>query len=136
MKVVRIVLLAVVFLAPGMAGAGPDADETERFVRARVEIAEFMNDFMKEQGGMERFRPGPDRHSMEAVQRMVQEINEEVAQILGRHGLTIDSYREQGPPIFQDQNRLDALFQTHPDLRARFEAIPDEPMGFMRGRDR
>lgn len=135
MKILNILMVSL-FCAGLLAGAkesAADTAETERFVRARIEIAEFMSEFMGGQGGADRFRPGPNRHSMEDMHRMMDEINSEVARILGQHGLTVETFREQSQEIFHDKERLEALFEKKPDLRSRYEAIPPNPMGFMQG---
>lgn len=130
---VAALLAQALTLSEGLSASTADLKEVEQFVRARIEIGEFMADFMKRQGGMERFRPGPKRRSMEEMHRMTEEINSAVDGVLEKHGLAVDEFQDRGPAIFGDRERLDALFSIRPELRSRYEALPEQPMGFMGG---
>ena len=108
--------LASVLVMVGMAGGIlADTGELETFIRARIEIGETMSKFMREQGGMDR--------SVESMRKMETDINAMVAQILGRHGMTIEEYRERSPKVFANEGEVKAFLEANPDLKKRYEVL-------------
>jgi hypothetical protein len=93
-----------------------EAEELETFIRARIEIGEFMGRFMRERGGF--------GGSMEEMRQMENEINAKVAHILGSHGMTIEEYRERSPAVFSDEEAVQAFLAQHPELKRRYEVLP------------
>ncbi len=128
-------LIAIYLLMPFSimkAHAGnPSAEEIEQYVRARIDMGENIGAFFKNR---ERPQFGPEGGpSMEALQKMTQEINEFVGSILSKHGLTIEKYQTRSPGVFADEAGLKTFLDAHPDLKKRYEVLPQSPMGGQRG---
>jgi len=109
------------------AGIGLAADqaEVEKFVKARIEIGEMMTNYF--QGG-ERFKEG-QRPSPEQMKAMGADINAKLSTLLGKYGLTVEEYRKRSPEVFADDAAVKRYLGEHPDLKARYEALPLDRMG-------
>ncbi|MGA6829401.1 hypothetical protein ACO9S2_17560 [Nitrospira sp. NS4] len=109
------------------AGIGLAADpaEVEKFVKARIEIGEMMTNYF--QGG-ERFKEG-QRPSPEQMKEMGADINAKLSALLGKYGLTVEEYRKRSPEVFADDAAVKRYLGEHPDLKARYEALPLDRMG-------
>ncbi len=124
----RVFLIGLFVLAAGFgflgfqSPAGADSGEIEKFVKARIDIGEWMGDYMK---GL-RY----DEKGMEDIGKMEQEINARVAEILGSHGLTIEDYEKRAPGVFQDEEAVSQFLESRPDLKEKYLSLP---MHGMRG---
>lgn len=109
------------------AGVGLAADqaEVEKFVKARIEIGEMMTNYF--QGG-ERFKEG-QRPSPEQMKEMGADINAKLSALLSKYGLTVEEYRKRSPEVFADDAAVKRYLGEHPDLKARYEALPLDRMG-------
>ena len=109
------------------AGIGLAADpaEIEKFVKARIEIGEMMTNYF--QGG-ERFKEG-ERPSPEQMKQMGADINSKLSALLSKYDLTVEEYRKRSPEVFADDAGVKRFLSEHPDLKARYEALPLDRMG-------
>lgn len=107
-----------------LVGAAVAADPTntmselERYVRIQIEIGAAMREFF--------FTMGPGAGSPPPSQReaMVAQIDQTVASILKKYGLTTDEYNARKREVFSDQDAVNAFLAQHPDLKAQWEALP------------
>jgi len=132
---VLMALIAIYTLLPffsmNVHAGNPSAAEMEQYVRARIDMGENVGEFFKNR---ERPQFGPEGGpSMEALQKMTMEINEFIGNILSKHGLTIEKYQTRSPDVFADEAGLKAFLDAHPDLKKRYEVLPQSPMGGQRG---
>ncbi len=105
----------------------PSAAEIEQYVRARIDMGENIGAFFKNR---ERPQFGPEGGpSMEALQKLTDEINTFVGNILSKHELTIETYQKRSPDVFADKAGVSAFLDAHPDLKKRYEVLPQNPMG-------
>ena len=111
-------------------GRAADPVEVERFVKSRIEIGEMMTNYF--QGG-ERYGEG-ERPSPERMQEMRADINSKVSAVLSKHGLTIEEYRGRSKEVLGDEAAVKTYLNQHPDLKARYEALPLDRMGSGGGR--
>lgn len=103
--------------------------EVEKYVKARIELGESMREYFRQRGGAMRFGdPEGGGPSMEALKKMEEEINTEVAKILAKHDLTIAEYQKRSPEVFADKEAVNRFLSEHPDLKQRYEALPPSPM--------
>lgn len=109
------------------AGAGLAAEpaEVEKFVKARIEIGEMMTNYF--QGG-ERFGEG-QRPSPEQMREMGADINAKLGKLLAKYDLTVEDYRRRSRDVFADEAAVKGYLNGHPDLKARYEALPLDRMG-------
>ncbi len=115
-------LVAAGLAMPGMAEtAGAQPSEMETLIRARIEIGEAMGRYMKEQGGGGR--------APEDYNKMAGEINTMVDEILSSHGLTVQEYRARSAVVLADDAAVNAFLDQHPELKARYKALPSHPSG-------
>ena len=121
------VLILLMWNGPGL---GADPAEVERFVKSRIEIGEMMTNYF--QGG-ERYGEG-ERPSPERMQEMRADINTKLSALLSKHGLTIEEYRSRSKEVFGDKTAVDTFLKEHPDLKARYDALPLDRMGSGGGR--
>ena len=117
-------LVLGVVLSVGTAWA-TDAAELEKFIRARIDVGEMMTNYFK---GGERFGEG-QRPSSEQMADMRTTINAKLSEALSKHGLTLDEYRGRSKDIFADDAAVKEFLAAHPDLKARYEALPFDRMG-------
>jgi len=122
-------VFVAVFLFSGMLFQGLPAwadhvseAEIEQFVRARIDMGESMKNFFRNrkppQFGSE---GGP---SMEELRNLEAEINNHIAGILSKHGLTIESYQGRSAEVFEDEEGVQKFLSSRPELKLRYEAIP------------
>jgi len=113
---------------PSDAASEPKAREAEieKYVMARIDLAESMKEFFQKRGGAPRFG-GPEGPSMEEMKKLEQEINAYVANVLARHDLTIEEYQKRSPEVFADKEGVNHFLEAHPDLKKRYEALPPSP---------
>ena len=109
------------------AGAGLAAEpaEVEKFVNARVDIGEMMTNYFK---GGERFKEG-QRPSPEQMKEMGADIHAKLGKLLAKYDLTVEEYRKRSPEVFADEVAVKGYLNEHPDLKARYEALPLDRMG-------
>ena len=109
------------------AGAGGAAEpaEVEKFVKARVEIGEMMTNYFQG-GGM--FKDG-QRPSAEQMKEMGADINTKLGKLLAKYDLTVEEYRKRSPEVFGDEAAVKGYLNEHPDMKARYEALPLDRMG-------
>ena len=112
-----------VMLCAGI-GLAAEPAEVEKFVKARIEIGEMMTNYF--QGG-ERFKEG-QRPSPEQMKEMGADINAKLSALLGKYGLTVEEYRKRSPEVFADDAAVKRYLSEHPDLKARYEALPLDRM--------
>lgn len=121
-RIVGISLSVVLFAGAGFAG---EPAAVEKFVKARIEIGEMMTNYF--QGG-ERFKEG-QRPSPEQMKEMGADINAKLSKLLAKYDLTIEDYRTRSPEVFADEAAVKGYLNVHPDLKARYEALPMDRMG-------
>jgi hypothetical protein len=107
------------------AGLAAEPAEVEKFVKARIDIGEMMMNYF--QGG-ERFSGG-QRPSSEQMKEMGADINAKLGKLLAKYDLTVEEYRKRSPEIFADEAAVKGYLNEHPDLKARYEALPLDRMG-------
>lgn len=108
-----------VILFAGAARAVEPAD-VEKFVNARIEIGEMMTNYFK---GGESYGSG-QRPSPEKMKEMGDDINGKLSDLLSKRGLSLEEYRVRSKEIFADKEAVDAYLAKHPDLKARYDALP------------
>jgi hypothetical protein len=113
-----------VFLFAG-AGLAVEPAEVEKFVKARIDIGEMMMNYF--QGG-ERYKEG-QQPSPEQMKEMGADIHEKLGKVLAKYDLTVEEYRKRSPEIFADEAAVKGYLNEHPDLKARYEALPLDRMG-------
>lgn len=92
--------------------------ELERYVRIQIEIGAAMKDFFSTMG------PGAGSPPPDQREAMVEQIDQTVASILKKYGLTTDQYNARKREVFRDQEAVTAFLDRHPDLKAQWEALP------------
>jgi hypothetical protein len=105
----------------GTAFAANQADkmsELERYVRIQIEIGAAMKEFFSTMG------PGAGSPPPEKREAMVAQIDQTVASILKKYGLTTEEYNARKREVFSNQDTVDAFLAEHPDLKAQWEALP------------
>jgi len=112
------------------AGTGLAAEPAvlEKFVKARIDIGEMMMNYFS---GGERFMEG-QRPSPERMREISTDINAKLSQLLAKYDLTVEEYRSHSREVFADEAAVQRYLSEHPDLKARYEALPLDRMG--RGR--
>ena len=122
-NIIGISLGLLLFSGVGLAA---EPTEVEKFVKARVEIGEMMTNYFKGGTGYgDGQRPSP-----EAMKEMGEDINTKLSALLAKHDLTIDEYRQRSPEVFSDDAAVKGFLSEHPDLKARYDALP---LGSMKG---
>ncbi len=121
-SMIGISLGLVLFAGTGLAAEPADV---ERFVKARIDIGEMMTNYFK---GGERFKEG-QRPSPEQMKEMGADINAKLAQLLEKHNLTVEEYRQRSKEVFADEAAVKKFLSEHPDLKQRYEALPLDRMG-------
>ncbi len=109
-----------VLLLSGIAVAAEPA-EVERFVKARIDIGEMMMNYFS---GGEAQRPSPEQ-----MREMGADIQSKLGKVLAKYDLTVEEYRKRSPEIFADDMAVKGFLNEHPDLKARYEALPLDRMG-------
>lgn len=106
--------------------------DVERYVLARIAIGESMRDFFKVRKPPQ-FGPegGP---SMEELRKLEDEINAHLTEVLSKYDLSIDQYQENSPDIFAEEEAVQAFLAAHPDLKERYEKLPQSPRRGRSGR--
>lgn len=105
--------------APAFAADPADQmSELERYVRIQIEIGAAMKEFFSTMG------PGAGSPPPEQREAMVTQIDQTVASILKKYGLTTDEYNARKREVFRDQEAVNAFLTQHPDLKAQWEALP------------
>ena len=109
------------------AGTGLAAEPAvlEKFVKARIDIGEMMMNYFS---GGERFMEG-QRPSPERMREMSTDINAKLSQLLAKYDLTVEEYRSHSREVFADEAAVQRYLDDHPDLKARYEALPLDRMG-------
>ncbi len=105
---------------------GAEQEEVGKFVKARIEIGEMMMNYFS---GGRSYGGGGGRPSPGAMQEMGRDINSKVSNVLAKHDLTIEEYRERSPEIFADDAAVHTFLSKHPALKERYEALPLDRMG-------
>lgn len=107
-----------------LVGAAVAADPTntmselERYVRIQIEIGAAMKEFFSTMG------PGAGSPPPDQREAMVAQIDQTVAGILKKYGLTTDEYNARKREVFSDQDAVNAFLAQHLDLKAQWEALP------------
>ena len=113
-----------ILLFPGV-GLAVEPAEVEKFVKARVDIGEMMTNYFQG-GGM--FKEG-QRPSAEQMKEMGADIHTKLGKLLAKYDLTVEEYRKRSPEIFADEAAVKGYLSEHPDMKARYEALPLDRMG-------
>jgi hypothetical protein len=116
-------LSVVLFAGIGFA---TEPAEVEKFVKARIEIGEMMTNYFKGGTGY----GNGQRPSPEAMKEMGADINTKLGDLLAKHDLTIEEYRQRSSEVFADEAAVKEYLNEHPDLKTRYEALP---LGSMKG---
>ncbi len=112
--------------------ADPSAAEIEQYVRARIDMGENMGNFFRNRKPPQ-FGGDGGGPSMEELRKLETEINAFVSDILSKHDLTIEKYQSRSPDVFADQAGVDQFLNAYPDLKKRYEALPQSPTRGGRG---
>lgn len=123
---VSLALVGAVFAA----GAPATMSELERYVRIQIDIGAAMKEFFATMG------PGSGSPPPEQREAMVQQIDQTVASILKKYDLTTEEYNRRKKDVFKDDKALAAFLDTHPDLKAQWDALPFKGGGGGHGRSR
>jgi len=110
----------------GAAVAAEPADkmsELERYVRIQIDIGAAMKQFFATMS------PGAGSPPPEQREAMVEQIDQTVAGILKKYGLTTDEYNARKREVFRDQEAVTAFLDQHPDLKAQWETLPFKGAG-------
>ncbi len=121
-KLLGITLSLVLFAGIGFSA---EPGEVEKFVKARIDIGEMMMDYFS---GGERFGQG-QRPSPEQMRDMRTDINTKLSNVLAKYDLTIEDYQNRSREVFADKAAVASYLDKHPDLKARYEALPLDRMG-------
>lgn len=121
----RIIGISLGVLLFAGAGLAVEPAEVEKFVKARVDIGEMMTSYF--QGG-ERFKEG-QRPSPEQMKEMGADIHAKLGKLLAKYDLTVEEYRKRSPEVFADDSAVKGYLNEHPDLKARYDALPLDRMG-------
>ncbi|TKB68041.1 MAG: hypothetical protein E8D47_00760 [Nitrospira sp.] len=113
-----------VLLFSGMSYAVEPA-EVEKFVKARVDIGEMMTNYFQSGG---QFKDG-QRPSADQMKEMGADIHTKLGKLLTKYDLTVEEYRKRSPEIFADEAAVKGYLNEHPDMKARYEALPLDRMG-------
>ncbi len=108
----------VFLVLAGPAFAADQMSELERYVRIQIEIGAAMKEFFSTMG------PGAGSPPPEQREAMVTQIDQTVASILKKYGLTTDEYNTRKREVFRDSEAVNAFLTQHPDLKAQWEALP------------
>ena len=73
---------------------------------------------------MEGQRPSPER-----MREMSTDINTKLSQLLAKYDLTVQEYKSHSREVFADEAAVQQYLSDHPDLKARYEALPLDRMG-------
>ena len=57
------------------------------------------------------------------------DIQSKLSKVLAKYNLTVEEYRKRSPEIFADDASVKGFLNEHPDLKARYEALPLDRMG-------
>ena len=106
-------------------GLAAEPAEVEKFVKARVDIGEVMSNYFQG-GGM--FKEG-QRPSADQMKEMGADIHAKLGKLLAKYDLTVEEYRKRSPEIFADEAAVKGYLNEHPDMKARYEALPLDRMG-------
>lgn len=120
---IGISLSFVLFTGIGLA---TESAEVEKFVKSRIEIGEMMTNYFK---GGKGYGDG-QRPSPEAMKEMGADINTKLSELLAKHDLTIEEYRQRSTEVFADEAAVKGYLNEHPDLKTRYDALP---LGSMKG---
>jgi hypothetical protein len=121
-SIIGIALGVLLFAGAGLA---VEPAEVEKFVKARIDIGEMMTNYF--QGG-ERFKEG-QRPSPEQMKEMGADIHAKLGKLLAKYDLTVEEYRKRSPEVFADEAAVKGYLNEHPDIKARYEALPLDRMG-------
>jgi hypothetical protein len=102
-------------------GLAAEPAEVEKFVKARVDIGEMMMNYFS---GGEGQRPSPEQ-----MKEMGADIHTKLGKLLAKYDLTVEQYRKRSPEIFADEAAVKGYLNEHPDMKARYEALPLDRMG-------
>ncbi len=128
---VGFILSVSLFPAHSAKAANPTPEEIEQYVRARIDMGENLGSFFRN-----RPRPqfGPEGGpSMDELRKLETEINDFISGILSKYDLTIEKYQSRSPDVFADQAGVQQFLDANPDLKKRYEALPQSPMRGGRG---
>jgi hypothetical protein len=106
-------------------GLATELTEVEKFVKARVDIGEMMTNYFKSGG---QFKDG-QRPSAEQMKEMGADIHTKLGKLLEKYDLTVEEYRKRSPEVFADDAAVKGYLNEHPDMKARYEALPLDRMG-------
>jgi len=126
MRGIRLIALFVfalgVLAAPAVPAAAAEApakmSELERYIRIQIDIGAAMKDFFAGMG------PNAGSPPVEEREAMVERIDQTVSGILKKYDLTTEEYNRRKKEVFQDEAAVTAFLETHPELKAKWEALP------------
>ncbi len=121
MAVVAVWSLMVVL--PAFAAEAPakplnKMSELERYVRIQIEIGAAMKEFFSAMG------PGAMNPPPDQREAMVEQVDQTVASIVKKYGLTTDEYNRRKREVFEDDKAVEAFLTSHPDLKTQWDALP------------
>lgn len=121
-NIIGISLGVLLFSGIGLAA---EPAEVEKFVKARVDIGEMMTNYFQG-GGM--LKDG-QRPSADQMKDMGADIHTKLGKLLTKYDLTVEEYRKRSPEVFADDAAVKNYLNEHPDLKARYDALPLDRMG-------
>ena len=74
------------------------------------------------------FKDG-QRPSAEQMREMGADIHTKLGKLLAKYDLTVEEYRKRSPEVFADEAAVKGYLNEHPDMKARYEALPLDRMG-------
>jgi hypothetical protein len=124
-RLIALFVLAVVVLAlAGSPVSTPAAEapakmsELERYIRIQIDIGAAMKDFFAGMG------PNAGSPPVEEREAMVERIDQTVSGILKKYDLTPEEYNRRKKEVFKDEAAVTAFLEAHPELKAKWEALP------------
>ncbi len=125
---VLLVLLGHMVLLETISHAeAPSSTEIEQYVRARIDMGENMGNFFRNRKPPQFGADGGP--SMDELRKLEAEINDFIAGILSKHNLSIEKYQTRSPDVFADTAGVNKFLEAHPDLKKRYEVLPQSPRG-------
>ena len=112
-------LFAAAVALPAPAAEAPARmSELERYIRIQIDIGAAMKEFFARMGPPAGSPPVGEREAM------VERIDQTIAEILKTYDLTTEEYNRRKKAVFQDEAAVTAFIEAHPELKAKWEALP------------
>jgi hypothetical protein len=122
-RVVLVVASLCLMVTPAFAADAPvtppnKMSELERYVRIQIEIGAAMKEFFSAMG------PGAMNPPPDQREAIVEQVDQTVASIVKKYGLTTDEYNRRKREVFEDAAKVEAFLTARPDLKTQWDALP------------